>query len=55
MAGASVAEPKSSTKKGKKGKKSKKRIPVRIDMTPMVDVVMLLITFFMLTSFQAFA
>ncbi len=50
MAGASVAEPKSSTKKGKKQKKTKKRIPVRIDMTPMVDVVMLLITFFMLTT-----
>jgi biopolymer transport protein ExbD len=50
MAGASVAEPKSSVKKGKKAKKSKKRIPVRIDMTPMVDVVMLLITFFMLTT-----
>jgi biopolymer transport protein ExbD len=50
MAGASVAEPKSSVKKGKKQKKTKKRIPVRIDMTPMVDVVMLLITFFMLTT-----
>ncbi len=50
MAGATVAEPKSSAKKGKKQKKSKKRIPVRIDMTPMVDVVMLLITFFMLTT-----
>ena len=49
MAGASVAEPKSSQKKGKKQQK-KKRIPVRIDMTPMVDVVMLLITFFMLTT-----
>jgi len=49
MAGASVAEPKSSAKKGKKQQK-KKRIPVRIDMTPMVDVVMLLITFFMLTT-----
>jgi len=49
MAGATVAEPKSSVKKGKKQKK-KKRIPVRIDMTPMVDVVMLLITFFMLTT-----
>jgi len=50
MAGASVAEPKKSVKKGKKQKKTKKRIPVRIDMTPMVDVVMLLITFFMLTT-----
>jgi len=32
------------------GKKPKKRINVRIDMTPMVDVIMLLLTFFMLTT-----
>jgi biopolymer transport protein ExbD len=38
-------------KKGhKKGKKQKKRISIRIDMTPMVDVIMLLLTFFMLTT-----
>jgi len=49
MAGAMVAEPRGAGG-GKKEKKSKKRIPVRIDMTPMVDVVMLLITFFMLTT-----
>lgn len=36
-------------KKGKKGK-AKKRISIRIDMTPMVDVIMLLLTFFMLTT-----
>jgi biopolymer transport protein ExbD len=35
---------------GKGGKKQKKRISVRIDMTPMVDVIMLLLTFFMLTT-----
>jgi len=35
--------------KGKKSK-TKKRISVRIDMTPMVDVIMLLLTFFMLTT-----
>jgi biopolymer transport protein ExbD len=47
MAGADVAESKSHTK-GKK--KKKKRAGVRIDMTPMVDVAMLLLTFFMLTT-----
>jgi len=50
MAGADLgAEPRA----GKKGKKhkTKKRVSVRIDMTPMVDVVMLLITFFMLTAY----
>ena len=51
MAGAAVGEPRAGgEKRGKKRKKQKKRIPVRIDMTPMVDVVMLLITFFMLTT-----
>lgn len=33
-----------------KGKKKSKRIPIRIDMTPMVDVAFLLLTFFMLTT-----
>ena len=47
MAGADVVESKSHTK-GKK--KKKKRTGVRIDMTPMVDVAMLLLTFFMLTT-----
>jgi biopolymer transport protein ExbD len=47
MAGADVAESKSH-EKGKK--KKKKRAGVRIDMTPMVDVAMLLLTFFMLTT-----
>ena len=48
MAGAEVAE---RTKKGK-GKKKKKgrRLGVRIDMTPLVDVAFLLLTFFMLTT-----
>ena len=48
MAGVVAAEPKKGS--AKKPKKSRKRISVRIDMTPMVDVVMLLITFFMLTT-----
>jgi biopolymer transport protein ExbD len=36
--------------KGAGGRKVRRRINVRIDMTPMVDVVMLLITFFMLAT-----
>jgi biopolymer transport protein ExbD len=47
MAGGDVVESKSHTK-GKK--KKKKRVGVRIDMTPMVDVAMLLLTFFMMTT-----
>lgn len=31
-------------------KPTKKRVPIRIDMTPMVDVAFLLLTFFMLTT-----
>ncbi len=34
----------------KGGKKKKRRVGVRIDFTPMVDVAMLLLTFFMLTT-----
>jgi biopolymer transport protein ExbD len=48
MAGADVVAPKQP--KGKGGKKHKKRLAVHIDMTPMVDIMMLLITFFMLTT-----
>jgi biopolymer transport protein ExbD len=47
MSGGEVVESKSH---GKGQKKKKKRTGVRIDMTPMVDVAMLLLTFFMLTT-----
>jgi biopolymer transport protein ExbD len=35
---------------GKKGKKKKRRIGIRLDMTPLVDIAFLLLTFFMLTT-----
>jgi biopolymer transport protein ExbD len=41
--------PRSDKRKGKKRRKSR-RVGVRIDMTPMVDVAFLLLTFFMLTT-----
>ena len=48
MAGGDVAAP----REGKKGKKRKKsrRLGIRIDMTPLVDVAFLLLTFFMFTT-----
>jgi biopolymer transport protein ExbD len=49
MAGGDMGAPRES-RKGGKLHRAKRRIRVRIDMTPMVDVVMLLITFFMLTT-----
>ena len=36
--------------RGRRGKKKRKRIGFHIDMTPMVDVAFLLLTFFMLTT-----
>lgn len=36
--------------KSKHSKKKKKRLGIRIDMTPMVDIAFLLLTFFMLTT-----
>ena len=50
MAGADVAHPKKERKGGSKKAKKMRRVGVRVDLTPMVDVVMLLITFFMLTT-----
>jgi biopolymer transport protein ExbD len=49
MAGADVGGGAKSHSKGKR-KKAKKRLNIRIDMTPMVDVAFLLLTFFMLTT-----
>lgn len=46
MAAVETGQPRSHSK----GKKKKRRVGVRIDMTPMVDVAMLLLTFFMLTT-----
>jgi len=47
MAGGEVAEPR---KHGKGKKKHKRRLGIRIDMTPLVDIAFLLLTFFMLTT-----
>lgn len=37
----------------KKGKKRKKRVGIRLDMTPLVDIAFLLLTFFMMTTSMA--
>jgi biopolymer transport protein ExbD len=47
MAAVETGQPRSH---GKGQKKKKRRVGVRIDMTPMVDVALLLLTFFMLTT-----
>jgi len=49
MAGSDIGAPRKA-RHGNKLHKTRRRLNVRIDMTPMVDVVMLLITFFMLTT-----
>lgn len=46
MADVQVAE----TRQKKGGRKKKRRLAIHIDMTPMVDVSLLLLTFFMLTT-----
>jgi biopolymer transport protein ExbD len=47
MAAVETGQPRA---KSKGGKKKKRRVGVRVDMTPMVDVCMLLLTFFMMTT-----
>jgi len=47
MSGGDVAE---RAKKGKGKKKKARRLGIRIDMTPLVDVALLLLTFFMYTT-----
>ena len=49
MASVETGESRSHKRAGKKHKK-KRRAGIRIDMTPMVDIAFLLLTFFMLTS-----
>ena len=48
MADVDLSQSKGKQKHG--GKKKRRRISVRVDMTPMVDVAFLLLTFFMLTT-----
>jgi len=50
MAGGGVDAPDTGQERGKKGYKKPPVRSVHIDMTPMVDVIMLLLTFFMLTT-----
>lgn len=50
MAAVETGESRSHARAGKKHKK-KHRLSIRIDMTPMVDVAFLLLTFFMLTTY----
>ncbi len=50
MAGADVGGETGGHRKKKGKRKPKKRVAIRIDMTPLVDVAFLLLTFFMLTT-----
>jgi biopolymer transport protein ExbD len=50
MASVDTAAPRGHDKKKGKKKKKSRRLGVRLDMTPMVDVAFLLLTFFMLTT-----
>jgi biopolymer transport protein ExbD len=51
MAAVETGESKSASRRAGKKHRRKRKVGVRIDMTPMVDVVMLLLTFFMLTTY----
>jgi biopolymer transport protein ExbD len=50
MASVDTAAPRGHNKKKGKKRRKMRRLGVRIDMTPMVDVAFLLLTFFMLTT-----
>lgn len=50
MAGGAVGGESHGARKKKGKRKPKKRLNIRIDMTPLVDVAFLLLTFFMLTT-----
>jgi biopolymer transport protein ExbD len=50
MAGLEMGGDSHGKQKGKHSKKKKKRVGIRVDMTPLVDVAFLLLTFFMLTT-----
>jgi biopolymer transport protein ExbD len=50
MAGMQEAEPRGKEQKTALGLRKKKRVGIRIDMTPMVDVAFLLLIFFMVTT-----
>jgi len=50
MAAVDTAAPRGHEKKKGKKRKKMRRLGIRIDMTPMVDVAFLLLTFFMLTT-----
>ena len=49
MSGGEVAQS-AKAEKGKGGRRKKRRISIKIDMTPMVDIVMLLLIFYMVTT-----
>jgi biopolymer transport protein ExbD len=50
MGAVDVPQTRSSGKKAKGGRRAKRRVGIRIDMTPMVDVAFLLLIFFMVTT-----
>jgi len=50
MASVDTPQPRNTGKKGKGFHRPKRRVGVRIDMTPMVDVAFLLLIFFMVTT-----
>jgi biopolymer transport protein ExbD len=50
MAGTEVTQGARGPQKGQGGRRPKRRVGIRIDMTPMVDVAFLLLIFFMVTT-----